>query len=83
MYGNWTMAGVWVPFWTRISEAGFDVPAVLFLADLTLSKLQSLWVVAWHGLPSHCKERVVQLRKTRKRCYVVDMSLSMKCMKFV
>ena len=24
--GNWTMAGVWVPYWTRISEAGFDVP---------------------------------------------------------
>ena len=31
--GNWTMAGVWVPYWTCISEAGFDIPAVLFLAD--------------------------------------------------
>ncbi len=34
--GNWTMAGVWVPYWTCISEAGFDIPAVLFLADPTL-----------------------------------------------
>ena len=50
--GNWTMAGVWVPYWACISEAGFDAPAVLFLADLTLSKLQSLWLAAWHGLPT-------------------------------
>ena len=30
------MAEVWVPYWTRISEAGFDIPAVSILAQATL-----------------------------------------------
>ncbi len=82
MNGNWTMAGVRVPYWTRISEAGFDVPAVLLLADLTLSKLQSLWLVAWHGMPVlfPIVKKELFSKEKRERCYVLDMSLSMKCM---
>ena len=79
------MAGERVPFWTRLSEVGFDVPVVLILADPTLAKLQSLWLVARHGFPtvSQCNEELFSKGKTGKICYVVDMSLSMKCMMLV
>ena len=52
------------PYWTRISEAGFDIPAVLFLVDP---------ILAWPMVDANSVpfvKRVVQLRKTRKKCYV-------------